>query len=131
MHRPCRSLLPSTFTQESGMTHTAGPRAPRAQRAAYARASLIAGALFVLAAIDVGDQLAKSAAVNFTQLLSARAPGLNILSTTGRLGAVPSIQIRGRSSLSLGSSPLIYIDGVRAQAATGTGPNSIGGLGTQ
>jgi TonB-linked SusC/RagA family outer membrane protein len=85
-----------------------------------------------IASVSVSDELAKSAAVSFTQLLSARAPGLNILSTTGRVGAVPSIQIRGRSSLSLSNSPLIYIDGVRVTNATGVGPSGVsGGLGTQ
>ena len=56
---------------------------------------------------------------------STRAsPGVAIMPTTGRLGAGPSIQIRGRSSLSLGNSPLIYIDGVRVNNATGTGPSA-------
>ncbi|HEY2025851.1 MAG TPA: TonB-dependent receptor, partial [Gemmatimonadaceae bacterium] len=52
----------------------------------------------------------------------ARAPGVTILQTTGRLGAGPSIEIRGRSSIGLATSPLIYVDGVRVNNATASGP---------
>jgi len=63
--------------------------------------------------IDAADMLAKSAATNITSLLNARAPGLNVLPTSGRLGAGPAIQIRGRSSIGLSNSPLVYVDGIR------------------
>ena len=75
-----------------------------------------------VATIDAADMLAKSAATNLTSLLNARAPGLNVLPTTGRLGAGPSIQIRGRSSIGLSNTPLVYVDGVRVNSASGTGP---------
>jgi TonB-dependent SusC/RagA subfamily outer membrane receptor len=53
-----------------------------------------------------------------------------VLPTTGRLGAGPDIRIRGRSSLNLSNSPLIYVDGVRINNATPTGPVAVaGGLG--
>ena len=89
-----------------------------------------------VATIDASDMLAKSAATNLTSLLNARAPGLNILPTTGRLGAGPAIQIRGRSSIGLSNNPLVYIDGVRANNASGQGPQaansaSLGGQGSQ
>jgi TonB-linked SusC/RagA family outer membrane protein len=74
--------------------------------------------------IDVGDELAKSAATNLTSLLNARSPGVSIQSTTGRVGAGPSIQIRGRSSLGLSNAPLIYVDGIRVNNASATGPSS-------
>ena len=80
-----------------------------------------------VATIDAADMLAKSAATNITSLLNARAPGLNILPTTGRLGAGPSIQIRGRSSIGLSNSPLVYVDGVRFNSASGTGPVAVSG----
>jgi len=41
---------------------------------------------------------------------------------TGRLGSGPAIQIRGRSSIGLDNSPLLYIDGVRINNATAAGP---------
>jgi TonB-linked SusC/RagA family outer membrane protein len=82
--------------------------------------------------IDAGDELAKSASPNLAGLLNARAPSLSVQTTTGRLGAAPAIQIRGKSSLSLANSPLFYIDGVRVNSASGIGPvGASGGLGGQ
>ncbi len=79
--------------------------------------------------INAAEELEKSAAPNLGSLLAARAPGVVMAPTTSRLGAGPTIQIRGRSSLSLENSPLLYIDGVRVNNATGTGPNSVSGGG--
>ena len=81
--------------------------------------------------IDASDERAKAAATNVSSLLNARAPGLVVTPTTGRLGATPALQIRGRNSLSLGNAPLLYIDGVRVNNSSGTGPVGTGGLGTQ
>jgi len=81
--------------------------------------------------IDAAAELEKSAATNITSLLNARSPGLAVQATSGRVGAVPAIQIRGRSSISLSNNPLIYIDGVRVNSQTGLGPTGTGGLGTQ
>ncbi|MDB4899047.1 MAG: TonB-dependent outer membrane protein SusC/RagA, partial [Gemmatimonadetes bacterium] len=50
-----------------------------------------------------------------------------IAPNTGRLGAGPSIQIRGRSSVGLDNSPLLYIDGVRVNNATAAGPVGVRG----
>jgi TonB-linked SusC/RagA family outer membrane protein len=82
--------------------------------------------------ISAVEELSKSAAPNLSSLLNARATGVTVLPRTGRLGAGPSIQIRGRASLSLENSPLLYIDGVRVNNATATGPVGVsGGLGGQ
>lgn len=72
------------------------------------------------------DVLAKSAAPDLGKLLNSRAPGVVVVPNSGRLGAGPNIQIRGRSSLSLDNSPLIYIDGVRVNNDVGTGPGQQG-----
>ncbi len=53
-----------------------------------------------------------------------------IAPTTSRLGAGPTIQIRGRSSLSLDNSPLLYVDGVRVSNATAVGATSVSGGGS-
>jgi TonB-linked SusC/RagA family outer membrane protein len=83
-----------------------------------------------VAKINVVEAVALGAPPNMTSLLNARAPGLVVNHTTGRLGAGGSINIRGRSSLSLGDSPLIYVDGVRVNSASSTGPGG-GGLASQ
>jgi TonB-dependent SusC/RagA subfamily outer membrane receptor len=79
-----------------------------------------------VAAVSAPEVLAKSASPNLGALLNARAPGVVVVPNSGRLGAGPNIQIRGRSSLSLDNSPLIYIDGVRVNNDVGTGPGQQG-----
>lgn len=77
--------------------------------------------------INASDELVKSAAPNLSSLLNARASGVAVRQRGGRLGAGPSIEIRGRNSLSLENNPLIYIDGVRVNNSTGTGPVGVAG----
>jgi TonB-linked SusC/RagA family outer membrane protein len=84
-----------------------------------------------VAKINAAEAVALGAPQTLTNLLNARAPGLVVNFATGRLGAGGAINIRGRSSLSLGDSPLIYVDGVRVNSATNTGPSGGGGLGSQ
>ncbi|MGI8545855.1 MAG: TonB-dependent receptor domain-containing protein, partial [Gemmatimonadaceae bacterium] len=85
----------------------------------------------VVSTINATEAISKSAAQSVSSLIGARAPGVIIAPTTGRLGAGPSIQIRGRSSIGLDNSPLIYIDGVRVNNATNSGPIGNGGFGGQ
>ena len=80
-----------------------------------------------IATINASEALQNSAAPNISSLLNARAPGVAVRQRTGRLGAGPTIEIRGRSSLSLENSPLLYIDGVRVNNATNTGPQAVAG----
>ena len=72
--------------------------------------------------ISAPEATQKAAAQNLSSLIGARAPGVSIAPPTGRLGAGPTIQIRGRSSIGLDNSPLLYIDGVRVNNATTAGP---------
>ncbi|MCX5766654.1 MAG: SusC/RagA family TonB-linked outer membrane protein [Gemmatimonadetes bacterium] len=80
--------------------------------------------------IDVSDALGKSVAPSLSNLLAARAPGVVVATGTSRLGASQAIQIRGRSSLSLDNSPLLYVDGIRVNSATGLGVGA-GGFSAQ
>lgn len=72
-----------------------------------------------VAVLDAAAKQELARAPDMTSLLNARVPGVRINQTSGRVGASPSINIRGRSSLGLSSAPLIYIDGVRADNSTG------------
>ena len=83
-----------------------------------------------VAVIDAGTAMERSAAPDLTALLSSRSPGAIITPGSGRIGAGPTIQIRGRSTLSLSSEPIIYIDGVRVNNAVNQGPQG-GFLGAQ
>jgi TonB-linked SusC/RagA family outer membrane protein len=86
-----------------------------------------------VATVNAPDELAKSASTDLGSFLNARVAGTVISATSGRIGAGSAIQIRGRSSIGLGNSPLVYIDGVRVTSSTGTGPSGGGfsGQGSQ
>jgi TonB-linked SusC/RagA family outer membrane protein len=85
----------------------------------------------VVSTISAPEVLAQSAAPDLASLINARAPGVVITPSTSRLGAGPNIQIRGRSSMSLDNSPLLYVDGVRVNNAVAAGPTTAGGFGSQ
>ncbi|MEO8621431.1 MAG: TonB-dependent receptor plug domain-containing protein, partial [bacterium] len=75
-----------------------------------------------VATINGDDAISKSGAQSVSTLIGARAPGVIIAPSTGRLGAGPAIQIRGRNSIGLDNSPLLFVDGVRVNNATSAGP---------
>jgi TonB-linked SusC/RagA family outer membrane protein len=58
------------------------------------------------------------------EALSVAVPGLQIQRASGQLGTGGVTRIRGVSSLSLSSEPIIFIDGVRADNTAGS--NSVG-----
>jgi TonB-linked SusC/RagA family outer membrane protein len=69
--------------------------------------------------------VAESGTINSVQeLLNGRAAGVVVNSSSGNVGAGSRIRVRGASSPSLGNEPLIYIDGVRSNNATGSGPTN-------
>lgn len=77
--------------------------------------------------INAAEELRKSGSPNITSLLSGRAPGVTVRARSGRLGAGPAIEVRGRNSLSLENAPLVYIDGIRVNNATSSGPLAVAG----
>jgi TonB-linked SusC/RagA family outer membrane protein len=86
-----------------------------------ARLRTIGNSVTTIAARDVQ---AVSPSPELTSMLLARAPGLRINQSTGRVGAVPTINIRGSGGA------VIYVDGVRVNTSTGLGAPA-GGLGQQ
>ena len=85
----------------------------------------------VVSTIDAPQVLQQSQSPELSDLLKARSPGVTIEQNTGRLGAGPNIQIRGLSSMGMNNAPLLYIDGVRVDNSSATGPVFNGGLGSQ
>ena len=55
-----------------------------------------------------------------SQILAARAPGVQVLPSSGTTGGGNRIRIRGNNSVSLSNEPLFVIDGVRVNSANGT-----------
>lgn len=75
----------------------------------------------VLSASDVMEQ---APITSIQGLMSARTPGLRFDRSDGQVGGGSGITIRGVSSVSLGSGPLIYVDGVRVNNDQTVGPNT-------
>ena len=63
---------------------------------------------------------------NITDLLNARTPGVEVLAGT-MSGTGQRIRIRGVNSLSLSNDPIVIIDGIRMESATGSSSIGIGG----
>jgi TonB-linked SusC/RagA family outer membrane protein len=68
-----------------------------------------------------------------SQILSARAPGVQVLPSSGTTGGGSRIRIRGNNSVSLSNEPLFVVDGVRINSAVGNmGVGQVGfGVGGQ
>jgi TonB-linked SusC/RagA family outer membrane protein len=81
-----------------------------------------------IATIDAPVALELSGAGDVAKLINGRAAGVAILPNSGRVGAGPSVTVRGLGSLSLNTQPLVYIDGVRVNNDVLSGPQSAGGL---
>lgn len=82
---------------------------------------------------NVVDQISATSAVevspatSLNQLISQRSPGVQLQGQSGTVGAGAPIHIRGVTSLSLGATPIIFIDGVRMDSRHDTGPTQRGG----
>jgi TonB-linked SusC/RagA family outer membrane protein len=74
-----------------------------------------------VATVNVTDVTAKTALPSVEALLNGRTPGLVVLPGTGMVGAGANIRVRGIGTFSLSSQPLVYVDGVRVNNATGSG----------
>ena len=68
--------------------------------------------------VSVGGQLETAPITNATELLTARTPGLTLMSNSGQTGSSSNIRIRGAGSLSGGYQPVFYVDGIRIESGT-------------
>lgn len=59
------------------------------------------------------DEIDQSPTMSLSQVLTGRAPGVQILKSGGTTGTGSRIRIRGSTSVSLSNEPLVYVDGVR------------------
>lgn len=75
------------------------------------------------------DSVARAAPVRtFSDLLTGRLAGVEVISTSGTVGAASRILIRGAGSLSGTPPPLVYIDGMRVDADASALTIAVGGL---
>ncbi len=66
-----------------------------------------------IAQLDMTEALQVGQSGTFQEMLNSNVAGLNMASGPGNVGTGGAIKIRGIGSVSLGSSPLVYVDGVR------------------
>jgi TonB-linked SusC/RagA family outer membrane protein len=59
-----------------------------------------------------GSDISNLSAPSFESQLAGRAAGVNVVTQNGMVGEAPEFQIRGYSTLSSGSQPLVVIDGI-------------------
>src|SRR5690606_17305521 len=72
-----------------------------------------------IANVDASRVTTQRAVSNFADLMTARAPGVQVIPGT-QTGAGVRFRIRGTSSLSLANDPIFIIDGVRVEGTTGS-----------
>lgn len=78
------------------------------------------------ATIDAAKRVAEAPVANMTDMLTAQAPGVQVLG--GAItGGGQRIRIRGNTSLSLNNEPIVFVDGVRVFSDNNSSSIGIGG----
>jgi TonB-linked SusC/RagA family outer membrane protein len=73
----------------------------------------------VISTINVDSIAPTTPVTSITDLLSARAPGVDVEENSGLAGSGETIRIRGISSLVLQGDPIIIVDGIRTDNSEG------------
>jgi TonB-linked SusC/RagA family outer membrane protein len=79
-----------------------------------------------VATVQASDAVQLAAATSVGQLLNSRATGVTVQPRMGFVGSGPRLKVRGAGTFYLGSEPIIYVDGIRADGRASTGA-SLGG----
>lgn len=74
---------------------------------------------------DATAEVERAAVASVSDLLSGRAAGVDVQMGQGPIGTASRIRVRGVTSLTQGSNPIIIIDGIRTNNQTDLGPESI------
>ena len=62
-----------------------------------------------------------------TDLLNARAPGVEVLSSGGTTGSGTRVRIRGSNSVTLSNEPVLIVDGIRVENGAASASVGVGG----
>nr|NIS64847.1 TonB-dependent receptor plug domain-containing protein [Gemmatimonadales bacterium] len=82
----------------------------------------------VVTTVDAARAAEEVAPISLSAVLQGRAPGVQVINTSGTAGTGTKIRIRGSSSMSLGNDPLLVVDGVRVDNRADDGGNAyVGG----
>jgi len=79
-----------------------------------------------IAQVDAAELVQTRPIANISDLLTARAPGVQVL-PGNQTGTGARVRIRGTSSLSLSNEPIYVIDGVRLESSTNSTSIGVGG----
>jgi TonB-linked SusC/RagA family outer membrane protein len=71
-----------------------------------------------IATINADSLVPTTPVTTLSDVINARAPGVQVINPGGLTGASPYIYMRGPGSLTLSMQPLLYIDGVRVANST-------------
>ncbi|WP_282089063.1 SusC/RagA family TonB-linked outer membrane protein [Aquimarina algiphila] len=72
------------------------------------------------------DEIENTGEVNLVSSLTAKAPGVSVVTSSGSVGASANIRIRGNTSISRSNSPLFIVDGVPIDnTSTGNATNGV------
>jgi TonB-linked SusC/RagA family outer membrane protein len=74
--------------------------------------------------VDARGTLERMPVTDVSQLLNGRASNVVLTANSGMAGAGTKVNIRGRNSLALTGAPLVYVDGIRMDAAQASGPGA-------
>jgi len=85
----------------------------------------------VVTTIDASKVAETAPITEFSNLLSGRAAGVQVLKSSGTTGEGTRIRIRGSNSISLSNEPLYYLDGVRLESAASSTTLNVGGFSDQ
>ncbi len=72
-----------------------------------------------IATLNVDTVVRTAAVTNITDVLSGRIPNVDVVQTSGLVGAGPAVRIRGRGSVNLSNDPIYIVDGVRVDGSPG------------
>jgi TonB-linked SusC/RagA family outer membrane protein len=79
--------------------------------------------------VSAGRLTQASPLAHVESLLTGAVPGVNVGVGGGEVGTGSNIRIRGASSISLSSQPLLYVDGVRVNGNNADVGGGVGGVG--
>ena len=82
---------------------------------------------YSVGSIDADSVVRAELVTSFSELLTARLAGVEVLSSSGTIGAASRILIRGAGGLSDTPAPLVYVDGMRVVANASALTIPIGG----
>jgi len=83
----------------------------------------------VVGVVDMAASQLATPSKGVQEALSVSVPGLQIQRASGQVGTGGVTRIRGVSSMSLSSEPIVFIDGVRADNTSGSNPVGFSGGG--